>query len=156
MMDILSFQALSGWGGIIFSTHLLNWETFLDHSQSAVVAQNVSFILDKQRLNRDTGPWLDELSKNPLSIQLVGIKRVWEKNGVTAPMGACKVFLRLRCFAQYFCVSLTHTDTHTPVWTITFTQSWWSVAERFFMPCQHAWQPPRQHPQHHNRRLVVL
>jgi len=34
---------------------------------------------------------------------------VREKNGVTAPMGACKVFLRLRGFAVCFCVSLTHT-----------------------------------------------
>lgn len=113
------------------------------------------------RYSIETRLWLDELKK--ILFRMINtaclsqdLERAFvrEKNGVTAPVGACKVFLRLRCFAQHFCVSLTHT--HTPVWAITFTQSRWSVAERFFMPCQHAWQPPQQHPQHHNKRLVVL
>lgn len=89
---------------------------FLGHSRSAVVAQNVSFMLVRQILNRDTGLWLDELKKilfrminTACLFQDLECAFVREKNGVTAPVGACKVFLRLRCFAQHFCVSLTHT-----------------------------------------------
>lgn len=78
-----------------------------------------------------------------------------QKNGVTSPVGAFKVFLRLRCFARCYCVSLTHTHTHTCL-SYHFHPVMMICGERFFMPCQHAWQPPQQHPQHHNRRLVML
>lgn len=70
------------------------------------------------RYSIETRLWLDELKK--ILFRMINtaclsqdLERAFvrEKNGVTAPVGACKVFLRLRCFAQHFCVSFTHTHT---------------------------------------------
>lgn len=57
-------------------------------------------MLVRQILNRDTGLWLDELKK--ILFRMINtaclsqdLERAFvrEKNGVTAPLGACKVFL---------------------------------------------------------------
>lgn len=113
MTEMLSFQALSGWGGIIIP-HIYWIEKLFWVIRDLLWWLNMSLSCLSDRDLIETQVFgLMNWTKSSLewSIQLVRIKCVWEreKNGVTSSVGAWKVFLRLRCFARH---TRTHTHTH--------------------------------------------
>lgn len=144
---MLSFQAQSGRGGIgfphIFKITKLFW---VIHDLLWWLKMSLSCLSDIYSIETQVSGLMNWRKSSLGSIKLVCL-RIWSVYLCKREkwcQRTCGCMQGISKAERFRCTVLCVPYTHTPVWAISFTQSWWSVAERFFMPCQHAWQPPRQ------------